>query len=328
MRPTRWPIPDSSSTLFRRVIVEWGELRVREKRPQNGLTLIEFIVVIVILGILSATVLFAIGGEVSAAAVAACRHDATTAEDAVLSYDIATGGTPPATYSLLTSPPDNFLQPFSANPYYSITVANGIVLVASPITAIPIPFSWEASCLGTSNVPGNPDPTSTTTTTTTDPTSTTTTDPTSTTTTTTTTTDPTSTTPNVGTVFMPNGMSVSWSSKQFGNDGGQEVLGFTNSSSITSMSITVHVAMTPGVSYNSMFATYPGSDIVLSDSSNAVTITYTYVLSGGHPIRADWPHGEIGAQYRDRGIYHPLSGDTWSITSTSGGVTSSASGVF
>lgn len=289
---------------------------MRTKRSQSGLSLVELLVVIVILGILSSTILFAVGNESSAAAVAACRHDATTAEDAVLSYDIVTGGVPPATYSLLTSPPNNFLQPFSANPYYSITVANGIVLVASPVTAMPIPFSWEASCLGTPNVPGTSSTSSTTTTTA----------PSTTTTTSTTTTA--SSVPNTGTVYMTNGMSVSWSSKQFGNNGGQEVLGFTNSSSITSMSITVHVAMTPGVSYNSMFATYPGSDIVLSNSSDGVTITYNYVLSGRSPIRANWPHGEIGAQYRDNGTYHTLSGDTWSITSTSGGVTSSANGIF
>ena len=263
------------------------------------MTILELLIVIVILGVLSAVITIAVGRTVAEAAFAACRHDATTAEDAVRSYDVVTGGEPPASLSLLTSSPNGFLHPFSPNPYYSVTVVNGVVLVAYPKTATMTPFNRRTSCFVASTTVSHP-----------------------------TTTTTTVSHPTTGTVYLANGMSVSWSTIVLGSGGGRETLSFTNANPITALSVNIRVAVTPGVSYNSMYATYPGSDIVLDNSSSGSTIVYTYALSGRRTIRASWPNGGTTAQYKGRRTYHPLSGDTWSVTSTSGGITSSASGFF
>lgn len=61
--------------------------RLRERRAQDGLeagfTLIELLIVIVILGILAAIVVFALGGITGKSTVAACQSDAKTVGTAV-----------------------------------------------------------------------------------------------------------------------------------------------------------------------------------------------------------------------------------------------------
>ena len=84
-----------------------------EELVEKGFTLIELLIVIVVLGILAATVVFALTGVTGQSAVAACNSDAKTVETAVQAYidspDNATN-TPPATVG------DLITAPFS-NPY-------------------------------------------------------------------------------------------------------------------------------------------------------------------------------------------------------------------
>jgi prepilin-type N-terminal cleavage/methylation domain-containing protein len=61
-----------------------------------GFTLIELLIVIVVLGILAAVVVFALGGVSSQSAVAACNADAKTVQTAVAAYDAQTGNEPDA----------------------------------------------------------------------------------------------------------------------------------------------------------------------------------------------------------------------------------------
>ena len=58
-----------------------------------GFTLIELLIVIVVLGILAATVIFALGGVTSQSAVAACNSDAKSVEVAVEAYHSAPANT-------------------------------------------------------------------------------------------------------------------------------------------------------------------------------------------------------------------------------------------
>jgi prepilin-type N-terminal cleavage/methylation domain-containing protein len=69
---------------------------------QKGFTLVELLVVIVILGILAAVVVFAVGGSTKDAKDSACKADRATAETAVEAYTAKHEGTPPASWGDLT----------------------------------------------------------------------------------------------------------------------------------------------------------------------------------------------------------------------------------
>ncbi len=53
---------------------------------EGGFTLIELLIVIVVLGILAAVVVFALGGVTGQSAVAACKADAKTVETAMVRF--------------------------------------------------------------------------------------------------------------------------------------------------------------------------------------------------------------------------------------------------
>lgn len=57
--------------------------RLKAKKADKGITLIELLIVIVILGILSATIIFAVGGMTSKSAIASCQTDGQTTLTAV-----------------------------------------------------------------------------------------------------------------------------------------------------------------------------------------------------------------------------------------------------
>jgi hypothetical protein len=126
-----------------------------------------------------------------------------------------------------------------------------------------------------------------------------------------------------------NGVSVVPATQSFANNsGGQEDLVLTNKTSITAMTIVIKVAQTAGVSFSSYSNSYPGGVITESSSTAGGFITYTFVLGAGQVIAAGYPNGEVYAQYSDTGTAHNQGGDSWSVTSTSNGKTSTITGTF
>jgi hypothetical protein len=129
-------------------------------------------------------------------------------------------------------------------------------------------------------------------------------------------------------VVQSNGVAATPSSSLYGGYGGQELVSLTNSASITALSITIDVAQTTGVTYNGEFNSFPGGALTENDVTSGGVISYTYVLNAGQSIPASYSGGDVGAQWSGTGSTHLTSGDTWSVTSTSGGVTSTLNGTF
>src|SRR5579884_636012 len=105
----------------------------------------------------------------------------------------------------------------------------------------------------------------------------------------------------------------------------EEDLKFSGASTITAMTATITVQKTAGVVYNGSYVTFGGA--TLGHTDNGSTITYTFTLNSGQTL----PSGQSlldAAQFGGNGTVHPTSGDLWSITTTSNGVTSTQSGHF
>jgi prepilin-type N-terminal cleavage/methylation domain-containing protein len=77
---------------------------IERARQQEGFTLIELMIVIVILGVLAGIVLFAVGGITDRGTSAACKTDVSTIETGVEAYFAKTGSYPADLVPSLTDP--------------------------------------------------------------------------------------------------------------------------------------------------------------------------------------------------------------------------------
>jgi len=287
----------------------------------------ELLIVVVVLGLLAGIVIFALTGVSSQAAVAACHTDATSVENAVSDYDAANpGGT--ATAALLTNTPAipgavTYLHSMPSSPDYAITIVGGTVMIAAPATATAVPYGTGDPCSSAGAGGGaiqQAAPAVTTPTAAVAPTTTTTAvAPTTTTTTVAPTTTTTTLPPSNGVVGVPTNSNSPYY--------GQDTLTINNTKAITSLSVTINVALTPGLSYNGEYITFPGGIGATGHSSGGGKMTFTYVLNSNQTITSGY-NGIVAAQFNGTGTARVTSGDTWTVTSITSSGSTTTSGTF
>jgi hypothetical protein len=105
----------------------------------------------------------------------------------------------------------------------------------------------------------------------------------------------------------------------------EEDLKLANTGPLTALTITIVVQRTTGVSFSGEYNTV-GGQILQSNSSTASAITYTFTLASGQTVSAG--SFVFAAQSGGTGTAHPTTGDTFSVTATGGGATTTLSGHF
>ena len=104
----------------------------------------------------------------------------------------------------------------------------------------------------------------------------------------------------------------------------EQQLRISNTSPLTALSVTIVVQRTTGISYSGQYNTV---GLTQSNSSTASAITYTFTLGAGQTLGAG-TNRTFAAQMGGTGTAHPTSGDTYTVTYTTGGVTRTQSGTF
>jgi endoglucanase len=106
----------------------------------------------------------------------------------------------------------------------------------------------------------------------------------------------------------------------------EESVRLANAAPLTSLSLTIVVQRTTGISASGQYNTV-GGQIAQSNSSTVTAATYQYTLAAGQTlgIGTNWT---FAAQTSGSGTAHPTAGDTYTLTYTTGGTTFTQMGHF
>ena len=117
-------------------------------KSNAGLTLIEMLVVIIILGILSSTVVFAVGGMTSQSAVASCQTDGATVLAAVDAFAAQNPSATLTTDALLgTSFGGIYLSALPSNgTHYVFKINSGVLDIYVNASTTPRAFTSLSQC--------------------------------------------------------------------------------------------------------------------------------------------------------------------------------------
>jgi prepilin-type N-terminal cleavage/methylation domain-containing protein len=109
--------------------------RAAAEGDESGFTLIELLIVIVVLGILAAIVVFALGGVTGKSVVSACQSDSKTVDVAIATYQAQNPQAVQVTKAELIDTTTGTLQSWPTSTLYSISIAgdtaDGITLPAT-----------------------------------------------------------------------------------------------------------------------------------------------------------------------------------------------------
>jgi endoglucanase len=107
----------------------------------------------------------------------------------------------------------------------------------------------------------------------------------------------------------------------------EEQVRINHTAAITALTVTITVARNPsGLAVGGQYNTV-GGQITQSSSTTSTQLIYTFTLNSGQTLAAA-NNRTFAAQIRGTGVAHPTSGDSWSVTYTSGGTTTTTSGTF
>jgi hypothetical protein len=106
----------------------------------------------------------------------------------------------------------------------------------------------------------------------------------------------------------------------------EEAIRLNNTASLTSLSVIITVQRTTGIGFNGQYNTI-GGQVLQSNTTAATTITYQYTLAAGQTL-GPGTNRLFAAQMSGSGTIHPTSGDTYTVTYTSGGVSFTQTGQF
>ena len=110
---------------------------------------------------------------------------------------------------------------------------------------------------------------------------------------------------------------------------GESRITFANSLPVTSMTVTVKIAITAGLTFNGNYVTFEGGNVSISHTTSGGFLVYTFTLDAGKTIvPGEWT---VAAQWNGTGTLHATSGDTWTVVTTTtgtGGGTATLNGTF
>jgi hypothetical protein len=108
----------------------------------------------------------------------------------------------------------------------------------------------------------------------------------------------------------------------------EEQVRLNNTGTLTALTVTITVARNPAaLASGGQYNTIGGNVISQSVSTTSTQVVYTFTLVAGQSLPAGTGR-TFAAQFSPGGNPHPTTGDSWTVSYTSGGTSTTTSGTF